>query len=52
MLRNCNISKEIIKVLKGIGTTPIVATEYHTGSGNNKSILRTGLRKIAKDYGL
>lgn len=45
--------QNIINVTKGLGTEPIVCTEYHTGNTNDSKMgVRTGLAGVAERNGL
>lgn len=45
--------QNIINVTKGLGTEPIVCTEYHTGNSQDSKIgVRSGLEDIARKNGL
>lgn len=45
--------QNIINVTKGLGTEPIVCTEYHTGNSQDSKIgVRSGLEDVARKNGL
>lgn len=47
-----NSLRTAIRVVKNIGITPIVCTEYHTASGLHASQVRSGMKNVADEFGL